>query len=254
MNLVKIYDNIIERAKSEFRSKGVGVYYESHHIIPTSMGGSNHKSNLVLLTGREHFICHAILAKLNPKHSVAHAAFKMACVNDGKYGIINSRIYETLREIHSKRVSEDLEAAKKKSLSSKGKVQSESHVIARTQSRKESGKSWHSQETLKKISKSRKGQKSYWEGKTIPKESIEKRKITMRANGGWIWDQERKDAQSKRLLGKPNNKRPLTPEEKQKLSEEKSKKIVCPHCGKEGQIMVMYRWHFNKCKNIKGKV
>ena len=154
MNIERIYQSIIDRAKSENRVKGQGAYYESHHVIPRSMGGSNHSDNLVLLTGREHFICHLILARMYPDQSIAHAAFKMACVNNGKYGIITSRIYESLRSIHAKRVSEDEEAARKKSLAGKGRKQSESHIAARTASRKENGKEWHTRETLEKISNS----------------------------------------------------------------------------------------------------
>lgn len=25
--------------------------------------------------------------------------------------------------------------------------------------------------------------------------------------------------------------------------------VTCPHCGKEGNYMIMKRWHFDKCKN-----
>lgn len=251
MNIERIYQSIIDRAKSENRVKGQGAYYESHHVIPRSMGGSNHSDNLVLLTGREHFICHLILARMYPDQSIAHAAFKMACVNNGKYGIITSRIYESLRSIHAKRVSEDEEAARKKSLAGKGRKQSESHIAARTASRKENGKEWHTRETLEKISESRTGQEGYWKGKNLPKESIEKRKQTMKETGGWEWTDERREAHRQRLTGKPSKKRPLTDEEKQKLREEKSKKTTCPHCGKEGSVMIMPRWHFNNCKFFK---
>lgn len=251
MNIQRIYDNIIARAKSENRVKGQGIYYESHHITPRSMGGSNDPSNLVLLTGREHFICHLILARLYPDRSIAHAAFKMACVNDGKYGIITSKIYETLRTIHARRVSEDKDAAMKKSVAGRGRKQSDDHVGARTASRKGNGKDWHSKETLEKISESNKGSEGYWKGKNLPKESVEKRKQTMRETGGWEWTEERREAQRQRLLGKPSNKRPLTEEEKQKLSEEKSRKVTCPHCGKEGSMMIMPRWHFDNCKIFK---
>lgn len=34
------------------------TYTEKHHIIPKSLGGDNSKTNLVVLTGRQHFICH----------------------------------------------------------------------------------------------------------------------------------------------------------------------------------------------------
>jgi hypothetical protein len=46
------------------RSLTKNIYYESHHIIPRSLGGSNSKYNLVNLTAREHFICHKLLTKM----------------------------------------------------------------------------------------------------------------------------------------------------------------------------------------------
>lgn len=39
-------------------------YYEKHHIIPKALDGFDEKSNIVLLTPREHFICHWLLTKM----------------------------------------------------------------------------------------------------------------------------------------------------------------------------------------------
>jgi hypothetical protein len=66
MNHRKIYDNIIEKAKSKNRirlSKNNSnyVYYENHHIVPKCLGGTDEKENKVLLTAREHYICHKLL-------------------------------------------------------------------------------------------------------------------------------------------------------------------------------------------------
>lgn len=58
MNYEKIYNQIIERAKLSNRIKSKENYFEKHHIIPKCLGGDNEKENLVLLTAREHFICH----------------------------------------------------------------------------------------------------------------------------------------------------------------------------------------------------
>ena len=55
------YMNIILRAKGRQLS---GEQCEKHHILPRSMGGSNDKDNIVLLTLREHFICHKLLTKI----------------------------------------------------------------------------------------------------------------------------------------------------------------------------------------------
>jgi 5-methylcytosine-specific restriction endonuclease McrA len=40
------------------------IYYEEHHILPRSLGGDNSPENLVLLTGREHYLAHFLLYKI----------------------------------------------------------------------------------------------------------------------------------------------------------------------------------------------
>jgi hypothetical protein len=97
MNYKKIYDQICERAKieSDIRiqnrklwksSKGSnGIYYESHHIIPLCLGGNGKAfqwkhPNIVLLTAREHFICHWLLHRLNPNSISLLYAFDKMCV------------------------------------------------------------------------------------------------------------------------------------------------------------------------------
>ncbi len=54
------YYNIITEAQNKDRVKGE-EYFERHHITPKSLGGSNKKSNLVLLTPEEHYVCHSLL-------------------------------------------------------------------------------------------------------------------------------------------------------------------------------------------------
>jgi len=58
----KSYNEIIEKAKSEVREKGHGIYYENHHIIPRNMGGNDTRDNLILLTAIEHVYAHYFLA------------------------------------------------------------------------------------------------------------------------------------------------------------------------------------------------
>lgn len=59
----KWYSNIIDLALKENRTKGDGIKYERHHIVPKALGGTNEKTNLVYLTPKEHFICHHLLTK-----------------------------------------------------------------------------------------------------------------------------------------------------------------------------------------------
>jgi hypothetical protein len=101
----KYYFSIIQTASSQSRKKGT-EYFESHHIIPRSLGGTNTKSNLVLLTGREHFICHVLLPKMfdinsNGYNKMLHAIMLFKGSNKYQIRYINSRMYETLKTAYS---------------------------------------------------------------------------------------------------------------------------------------------------------
>lgn len=103
MNYRHIYMLIVEHAKSEeklgLRKKGNGEYYERHHILPKSLFPlwMNRKSNLVLLTAREHFFCHQLLVKIYPCYKMA-AALRMICKNHTNKVILSSREYQKVRE------------------------------------------------------------------------------------------------------------------------------------------------------------
>jgi len=250
MNYEKLYENLIANRRALGDPTG---YTESHHILPRSFGGTDDPENLIALTAREHFMAHRFLAKIYPESGMVHAVYKMACANKAfsRYRVTN-RVYEQLRIAHAHRVSTDEVAKQKKSLAAKGKKQDPEHVKARTESRKKNGP-WHSEETKFKMSLANTGKEGYWKGKPIPQELVEQRKKTMKERDGWAWTDERKEAQRQRLLGKPSKKPPVTDEQRQQLREEKSKKVTCPHCGKEGTMLVMPRWHFGNCKVLTQK-
>jgi len=54
------YYKIIENSKN----RELNIYSEKHHIIPRSLGGSDDKENIAVLTGREHFLCHLLLVRM----------------------------------------------------------------------------------------------------------------------------------------------------------------------------------------------
>ena len=85
-----------------------GGYYEKHHIVPRSMGGSNKKSNLVDLTAREHYVCHRLLTKMVQDPEImrkAWSAFRAVSLMDplgGKRLIkMTSHLFEELRKTHA---------------------------------------------------------------------------------------------------------------------------------------------------------
>jgi len=108
MDYNRLYVNIVLRAQMEDvlrrQNKKLGSYYEEHHIVPKSLGGSNDRTNLVMLTAREHFICHWLLVKIYPKgssarHKMLYAFWRMHGSDNAvmMHRYINSRAYEYLR-------------------------------------------------------------------------------------------------------------------------------------------------------------
>lgn len=63
MDYKRIYESFIEsRLLIEKQAMDSG-YYEIHHIVPRSFGGSDSSSNLIALSFRDHIFAHAVLAK-----------------------------------------------------------------------------------------------------------------------------------------------------------------------------------------------
>jgi NUMOD3 motif len=90
MNYGKVYNQIIERAKSQIRDG----YLERHHIVPKCLGGSNDISNLVLLTAREHYLCHWLIAKQTNDKRLWLAFSMMSISSDKHQRIRSSRLFE----------------------------------------------------------------------------------------------------------------------------------------------------------------
>lgn len=112
MNYRHIYMLIVEHAKSEqrlgLRKKGNGEYYEAHHILPRSLFPlwKNKKSNIVLLTAREHFFCHQLLLKIYPCKEMFSAIAIFMQFNNKRNIKFSSKEYELLRKYNGLASSE----------------------------------------------------------------------------------------------------------------------------------------------------
>lgn len=110
MNYRKIYLLIISNAKSEeqqgIRLKSNGNYYERHHILPKSLFPlwSKRKSNIVLLTAREHFFCHQLLIKIYPCNEMNYALHAFITRPNSNYKV-SSKEYARIKETYSKMMS-----------------------------------------------------------------------------------------------------------------------------------------------------
>jgi hypothetical protein len=101
MNHQKIYNNIILKAKSEYRVKHLGIYYENHHIIPKCLNGGEEIENKVLLTAKEHYVCHKLLTYIYPNNSKIIYAFHLMTFCKNKNYKISSKDYAYAKELIS---------------------------------------------------------------------------------------------------------------------------------------------------------
>jgi hypothetical protein len=101
MNYNKIYSDLMNKRK-EFP---INELCHKHHIIPTCLGGSNDKDNIVKLSYREHYIAHKLLVKIytgKDKKKMVYALWKMTISNSKNilFGI-SSRSYEAAKILYS---------------------------------------------------------------------------------------------------------------------------------------------------------
>jgi hypothetical protein len=97
----KWYNNIIAKASARVTRAG---YFEKHHIIPKSIGGTNDKCNLIYLTAKEHFICHLLLTKMTEgedKSKMVRAFWMIATMGNRNQERkkVSSKVYCTYKEL-----------------------------------------------------------------------------------------------------------------------------------------------------------
>ena len=73
------YLNRYNKFINALKNQSIDGYCEKHHIVPRSMGGSDDASNLIKLTGRQHYLAHGMLWKAYGG-SMTRAFFMMSCV------------------------------------------------------------------------------------------------------------------------------------------------------------------------------
>jgi len=233
----KLYLSIINNAQNENRKKlkkseDEYIYFENHHILPESMFPEygdlrSNKWNSILLTAREHFICHILIWKHYKSISYTYGERKMSKAirrmnGSGKY---NSKHYETynLNLSHS-------EETKNKMRKVKAGVGNPMYNQI------------HSDCTKKQMSDSAKNREIHpCLGKKHSEERKEKQSKLMKklyADGVIIsskpfLDKEHSDCTKKQMSDSAKNRETVT----------------CPHCNKSGKINGMKQWHFDKCKH-----
>jgi hypothetical protein len=213
------YYNIVDRAKA----RSMVGYFERHHIIPKSLGGSNDASNLVALTAREHFICHWLLTKMLP---IGKSQWKM-------FYAFNSFNATNNHQQRHRPTSKQYEIMKK------------SASIARSnfnRGNKYSEGKTRSAETIEKWRESRAGYKQTESAKIKQSNTMKKKYLSGAHPLQGITYEEKygvEAAARKAKLKGPRGPRKNPPGPQQL--------VVCPHCRKTGGVSNMKRYHFDNC-------
>ncbi|MCK5609609.1 HNH endonuclease, partial [Candidatus Pacearchaeota archaeon] len=76
-DLRKQYNTLIEEYQTKILTKenSPDMVLERHHILPTSLGGSNETNNIVVLTAQAHFEAHRLLAEIYNNKGPMQQAF-----------------------------------------------------------------------------------------------------------------------------------------------------------------------------------
>lgn len=248
MDYKKLYDSIIKNAKDKEiireKLKLQGEYFERHHIIPKSLGGSNDSSNLVLLEAREHFICHWLLYKINPCSENAFSWWMMS-TDTGKENHpgrkrSNSRQYSYARRAFSEHISNV----------NKGRVHTEEarkNMAIAAKEKRSGPNNWmygrkHTEEHKAYLREINLGEKNGFYGKTHSEESRKKISESKKKLVGEKHPHFGKD------LMKDETKKRFSEMYKGKPRRKPHDIVTCPHCGVSGIKPNMIRWHFDNCK------
>lgn len=152
------YISIINNVLIKNRTIKDEIYYEKHHIIPKSICPEFSKEswNIVLLTAKEHFICHWILIKCtkNELQWKMYKALHKMTRSTGKR-ILSSAQYEIARKYNSLYMRENnpakkIEVRKKMSDSAKNRTVSEETKIKMS---KNNARYWKNKENVYRGSK-----------------------------------------------------------------------------------------------------
>jgi len=249
MNYQNIYENIIEKVRVEERKQIKKtevnyIYYEKHHIIPRCLNGNNDKENLVLLTAREHFVCHKLLTYIYKGNRKIASAFHRMTFSKKLGNIVSSRDYEYARKLITQipRSKETLLKTQETCLRKYGvrfiSQAKEINIKLRENSKgKNKGKEpWnkgkvdcYSNETKLKWSQQRKGKPC-------------KNKETFCVKGRKFSEEHKKKLRESKL----GEKNPMHGKPTWLVTNKIKKK--CEYCGIETNLGNYSRWHGKKCK------
>jgi len=235
------YEQIVLTAQA--RTLPNNVYFEKHHIIPQSIGGSNKKINLISLTAKEHFICHRLLTKFltgEAKMKMSFATWIMMTNNNPhqKRYKVTSRMYEIVKkemvavqrtDEYRKKISEGIKKSSNiKPVWNKGKIGIYSDEYKEKLRQANLGRKKSPEQVAKMMATKEKNGTMRKPGTWRPSPNAIKKMLTTVAEkkaAGWINPNIGRKASQETIA---KMKQLWTLEKRKKISEEKSGKKLNP--------------------------
>lgn len=125
------------------RARNIAGYSERHHIVPRCLGGGDAPENIVRLSPEEHYVAHQLLVKMYPRNKgLVFAAKNMTLGNSKQWRRRNNKLYGWLRRRHSESMKGFKHTEETKKKLSEQKMGNKSRKGLR-----------HSEETKQKMSK-----------------------------------------------------------------------------------------------------
>ena len=210
------------------------VYYESHHIIPRCLGGSDDAQNLILLTPREHFLAHYLLCKIHP---AGDAHFKLtnafvAMANYGRVGIrySNSRLFARAKEEFAHLKSNRMRGIRIQPIGYHHDEGTKVKLKAARQGRAPAKGMHHTIETRERLSASFAGKKRMWHDVAGKGCWVTDDQIPAHLQEGWRLGGKPTSEERKQQEREHHTGRTMTEEHRRKISEAlKGKKKSADH-------------------------
>lgn len=281
MNYNKIYNELIENRKSN----PLTGYTEKHHIKPRSLGGSNDKCNIVKLSAREHFIAHRLLAKIHGGSMWAALSFMSRGGTKSAKGVsISSRAYEyikkrdaewrsiaysgennywygkTIPERMRKKMRGPRPSVTGKNNPNYGVSNKYKNELISFIHRYKPRVVTVDYSLMNRINKSlnifesvnSRGERKKIKSPAMRELSMYFRAMNLRGDRDLTGEKNPNYGNGQAISG---DKNPMYGKEhkastKVKMAAKAKRRITCPHCGKDGNIANMHRWHLDNCKDL----
>lgn len=274
MNYSAAYYRLIEAA----RHQSLQGYVERHHIFPRALGGTNDPSNLIDLTPKQHFIAHRLLAKMYGGPMWAALAYMSRSGTKSAKGVcVTSRTYDYIKqqdaawrsvrysEVNHFRGKKHTEETRQKMRGPRSSVAGKNHPrfgksLPMTNAIISAVNSYNPKAVVVDLTvrnriddmivnkpKSLRRMLEQYRRSASMTAAMATRDITGSANPNF--------GNGAAISGEKNPMygREHADSTKAKIGEKAKRRTICPHCGKDGNIANMARWHFDNCRDARNQ-